>query len=93
MYSPVMLIKITDQNNISVYPNPVKRSTVLQINLQNLVVTKIEIVDMSGRLLYDKTEQLTGNINIPILGSWPTGQYLLRIRSDNKIMTEKISLQ
>ena len=93
MYSGVLVINNTGNNVFTVFPNPVKKAEMLQINLQSGIATKVEIMNVAGQLLYSKHGKLTGTISIPVPVEWSTGQYIIRVTSDNKAEVKKILLR
>jgi Secretion system C-terminal sorting domain len=93
MYSAILLVKIADVNKVTVYPNPVKKGATLQLSLQNITASKIEIINAVGQMLYRKTGKLTGSMSIPVSSSWACGQYLLRVISEKKVEIQKILVQ
>lgn len=68
------------QNNISIYPNPAK-DIVNILNNNNLNITKVEIIDLVGRVVLN-TEKYQ-NINISEL---PDGQYFVKIIGETTIV-------
>jgi Secretion system C-terminal sorting domain len=93
MYSGIVLVNMTVASKISVYPNPVKRNESLQVDIQNKTVSRMEIINTIGQVLYSQSGNITGTVNIPVSSSWATGQYLLRMISENKIELQKIVVQ
>ena len=70
---------LTD-NSISIYPNPAN-DVVKILNDNNLNITNIEIVDMTGRVVL--TTDKTGDINIAELSE---GQYFVKIYGESTIV-------
>ena len=93
MYSTIVSIKITGDNKITVYPNPVRGGEALQLNLQNITATKIEILNALGQSLYSKSGRLTGNVQVAVSTAWAAGQYVLRITSENIVVMKKILIR
>ena len=92
-YSKILLINIAGSNQVAIYPNPVKKGAMLQLDLQNTKATAIEISNEFGQVLYRKAGELTGNISIAVPAVWPAGQYLLTVISNDKFMTRKILVE
>jgi Secretion system C-terminal sorting domain len=92
MYSVIMLVKISGDKKITVYPNPVKRGEPLQISLQNITANKIEIINTAGQIVYSNSSKLTGSISIPLPGVLPAGQYILRVTSATEVKMQKIQI-
>ncbi len=76
-----------DVNSIAVYPNPA--SSTITISGNNLSLNNVEMTDMNGRVV--KTSNLNGvgesHIEISDLAS---GMYLLKINSNEGIVTRKL---
>jgi Secretion system C-terminal sorting domain len=62
----------------------------LQLNLQNNTVLKIEIMNATGQLLYTREGKITGTQRIHFPSSWAAGQYFLRVVSANNVEMKKI---
>jgi len=85
-------LTITDANtveniytqNLKIYPSPVKDE--LQIESGELTIKKIEIVDLSGKIIY-QFYNLRNQINVSAL---PQGIYFMKLETDKGIVTEKI---
>jgi hypothetical protein len=92
MYSAIMLVKISGDKKITIYPNPVKRGESLQVSLQNLTASKIEIINAVGNIVYSNALKLTGAINIPVSASLAPGQYMIRIISENNVEIKKVQI-
>lgn len=78
----------TNDNQIKVYPNPIKSGNMLTISF-NFKEAKVEIFSLLGRLVYsadvnnlDKKEVNTSSFN--------DGIYLLRIKTNDTTITKKI---
>jgi hypothetical protein len=73
------ITKQTDKESILVYPNPTKYYVTIEIS-NNLEISKIEIIDLYGRIL-----RTTDNINSTSVtlqrGDLQTGIYILRIHA------------
>ena len=67
-------------NGLSIYPNPAKEIINI-LNDNNLTVSSVEIIDLTGRVVLS-TEK-TDNINIAEL---PEGQYFVRINGETSIV-------
>jgi Secretion system C-terminal sorting domain len=93
MYSVILLVKISGNKNFTVYPNPAKRGEYLQVSLQNIAASKIEIINTAGQVVYSNSSKLTGNVSISLPGALPVGQYLLRVTSTTEVKMQKIQIQ
>jgi PKD repeat protein len=86
---------LADKLNLLVLPNPSNGSFSLNFNSQQSDITKIEIVDIAGRLLFSNSmESGSGKNAIPFaLNEWPDGTYLLRISNSSEISTTKLLIR
>ena len=84
-------ISSINNNSISVYPNPSSGSFYLNLKHNSSFGNTIEIINPLGKLIYVKNinELIEYNINLP---DQPAGIYLLRINTENGILTQKISI-
>jgi len=71
-------------SQISIYPNPVQNE--LFIDLNNLKVTKMSILDYSGRLVKSTTNNTTNHIDVSDLHQ---GIYILKVSTDYGISTRR----
>lgn len=72
-------------SSISIYPNPVNHHAQLDISIQDLGFYQLEIINISGQVLYSQrdffaSEKITINLN---LKTFPKGVYLLRLKNEN----------
>jgi hypothetical protein len=73
-------------NTFKVYPNPISN----ELNIDsNVVIEKIEIVDINGRILVSSNQNNTNSILVNTT-DLKNGIYLLKIASNNTIETRKI---
>jgi hypothetical protein len=81
--------KNVDELPISVYPNPVEDHLTIETQLKNDAT--IEIVDIFGRIVYTAKTSSANKINIQDakLQTLPTGNYLLKLISNNSVITVK----
>jgi hypothetical protein len=84
VYNSISGISNTNQStSIQLYPNPV--SNLLNIN-SNEKVTKIEIFSISGQII----TQLNGNSSSIDLSNLSGGNYLIKIHTQNGVLTKLI---
>ena len=89
-YSEIKNIKLYDQGlGISLYPNPAKNSSKLNLNLDNPGVVRISITNVLGKQVSHK--EYSGqkglnqyNINLSEVGA---GSYIIKVHANNKIQT------
>jgi len=71
-------------NQISIYPNPVKDE--LRIMNYELRIMNVEILDITGKIIYNSSFIFNNFINV---SSLPQGNYFLKIQTDKGIITKK----
>lgn len=84
----------TIENSIKVYPNPAKDRITLSLGNNELNIQKIELIDVSGRVMFQMAiSGRTGilNVNIP-RNKISKGIYLLRMQGD-KVVTQKVMIE
>jgi hypothetical protein len=89
-YSEIKNIKLYDKSlGISLYPNPAKNSSKLNLNLDNAGVVRISITNVLGKQVSHK--EYSGqkgfnqyNINLSKIGA---GSYMIRVQANDKIQT------
>ena len=76
-------------NSIAVYPNPSK--DIFKVRLGALVPQKIEILDLTGKVVFNQTNFDATTDEIPLnLINFSNGVYLLKITADNQSVIKKI---
>jgi hypothetical protein len=87
-YSKIIMIPVNDPNVISVTPNPA--SSYVNIT-SRLLIKRIQLFSTTGQLLRDIS---TANNNYKLMISdLQTGQYFLRLETDNQVFNQKIIKQ
>ena len=83
--------KYTDNNNISIFPNPA--ADLVYINLLNttdkLQYDELSINDITGSVLLSSTKKILTNTNAINISFFTPGVYFVKIRFKNKIETSK----
>ena len=75
-----------DQQGINVYPNPISNKLQFEVNSPNRF--RYEIFDYSGRVVYSGYGD--SGENVVDLNTLNSGLYILSIKTENSILTEKI---
>ncbi|HAN77600.1 MAG TPA: peptidase M1 [Bacteroidales bacterium] len=79
-----MAAEMINNSNIILFPNPAKSVLTLS-NLSNFNLSKLEITDLNGKIVYFKdTLGTVSEFNIEI-SSFAKGIYLLKIKTDEKL--------
>ena len=85
-----LTIEEEDLGTIAVFPNPTTSNFTVAIeNPENF--TEIEIINLNGEVIYS-TDNLSFNNEID-LSAYSAGIYVIRIHSEEKVITEKITKQ
>jgi hypothetical protein len=95
--SSIQKIKINGKglsiNNI--YPTPAKDNITFEINSSSGGLTVIEIVDFNGKIVLQNSFKATTGNNVKLLNTskLQAGMYLIRVKNDTDMITEKIIKQ
>ena len=81
--------KELENKEIKLYPNPNKGNFYLE-NTTNEEIQKIKITNINGQTVYEKTNFLSGGIEIP---NAKTGFYTVAITLKDKVIYEKIIVE
>jgi hypothetical protein len=82
---------LDQSESIQIYPNPVKELLTIS-PFGQLVLERITIYDMEGRMVYDKVVQDGGNIRIRTR-TWNEGLYVVKLKSTAGVSVRKIVVQ
>jgi hypothetical protein len=83
-----------NEDNISIYPNPVKNSLNILFSNVSSNVTIIELYDFSGKKLLKSSEELIDKKEVSInTSSFKKGIYHIRITYGNKSVSKKVVIQ
>jgi serine/threonine-protein kinase len=74
------------ENQITVYPNP--GTSIIHLELNNITISKINIIDMNGRHI--EANHILNHENMMYIGNLRNGIYTLQIFTDNGIIYKKI---
>ena len=87
---PLNIDNNTREKLIKIYPNPTR--FILNINIENadLINGKIEVYDLSGRLI--KTKRITKN-STELDMNVPTGIYIIKIQNNDFVTIKKVVKQ
>jgi hypothetical protein len=66
------------KHDFEIYPNPASESLTLSVNHAGFVTARLEVYDLTGRLLFAKNN-LVSNQAIPV-GEWSRGIYLFNVK-------------
>jgi Secretion system C-terminal sorting domain len=80
-------------NNI--YPTPTKDNLTIEINSSSTSITTIELVDLNGKIVLTNNFKATIGSNLKSLSTakLQAGMYIVRVKDDTDMITEKIIKQ
>ncbi len=85
---PVGLNKINGSEELTIYPNPSK--DIFNITISN--IKSVEVIDITGKVIYYSSYKNNVN-NVKInLSDKEVGVYLIKIKTDSKVITKKLLL-
>lgn len=73
------------KDNLQLYPNPTKNE--LFIDVKNLTNTKLDVLNINGKILFNQPLNVTNTIDTSNLSN---GMYLFKITSDEGSLTTKV---
>lgn len=81
--------------NLSVYPNPTRGEFNVQFSAEEMTNVRLELVDVSGRVLMDSRHQaLPGSNNIPVmLNDVSAGVYMLRCTVGEEVRVLRLMVE
>jgi transglutaminase/protease-like cytokinesis protein 3 len=89
-YTNSAIISDNIPTGVKLFPNPITNG-LLNIELTSVKESAIlKIIDLSGRVVYNKTLMTSNNIQKLNIKELNPGPYLVRVLLDNKIYTKKI---
>jgi hypothetical protein len=80
---------LRDKNSVSLYPLPVRE--VLNIRNFGREFTRLEVSDLTGKKVIEKTDKITSDYSVGI--DIPTGVYIVKLSNDNEIYTTRIMIE
>ncbi len=91
IYSPVVSLINSINNNVKVYPNPANTSVEVVAPVKNKENSRIILYEATGRQIISfKTDMENNHINT---SSLPAGIYILKIMNDNMTASQKIIIR
>ena len=80
-----------DNNNISIYPNPANNELFIAIKGNNNTNTFVNILNMTGQIIYSQTKSSNDNIGIDI-SAIPSGMYFIKVETEKGYYSKKLSI-
>ncbi len=76
--------------NTKLYPNPADQLIQLELDLEEVANMNIKITDAFGKVIEDRNFENIQNETLTFdTNQYPTGSYLIYLRSDNKVQSQK----
>jgi len=88
-YSEVFSIHISANTIFNVYPNPAQDILHVQLG-SNTTQSTVEITDLAGKLLFNKSFNTTGNVLEINVANFTAGTYIVRIITGDKTASQKV---
>lgn len=81
------------ENRLRVYPNPAEREFQVALNLPEKQLVRMQLVDMSGRVVFDEDFPNTVNQTYTLIAPSQSGFYLLRVTGKDVRLTNRIFIK
>jgi hypothetical protein len=78
-------------NSINIFPDPATNE--INISVEGIVVKEIMITDMQGREMQQSVPASTSKLITLSITDLPTGIYLMRLQTDDGIITRKFVVE
>lgn len=90
----VSVNEISNKTKLNIYPNPSNGEFTIELNTNQLSNIEIEVRNLVGQIIYKRTtENLKGKNKIQINEDLESGVYLISVNINDKIITEKITIE
>ncbi len=86
-------INVSKSNNLEVYPNPIGKSEVLTINLDNRLGSEVELIDLTGKIIYSNPNYTKNQLYLGEIENLSTGTYILRVVNEKNAKVTKLVVQ
>ncbi|QNH63610.1 T9SS type A sorting domain-containing protein [Hymenobacter sediminicola] len=88
VYSPAVIVKNAGLTEASFYPNPTSgKLTILLPQAANAAALRVQILDLTGRLVREETLPVTGELDLSALQA---GTYMVTVGSGDQKVTRKV---
>ena len=85
-------INLERDKNVRIYPNPAKKTLTIESFNELENNTKIELVDITGRVILSKVYDSINKISLDV-NHFESGNYLIKITSRNNNITKKVTIE
>jgi hypothetical protein len=83
-----------DKASVTLFPNPAKNKAQLEVHGFEPGLVKLQIIDMSGKLVRDDERLLvSGNENIVMMFALQPGVYFVLIKQRDRLVKKKLIVQ
>ena len=89
-------LRLHENEEINIYPNPAEDivNVVFSQDARDLGATgnqlTLEVFNLLGQGVHISTSEVGGSTHAIDVKNWPAGQYILQIKSGEKVWTEKL---
>jgi hypothetical protein len=92
--APVSVNDIQPFAKPSIFPNPASDQINILFNATISSPAELNIMDMSGRVVYKTTKKVNNGLNVWTLNtaSFPAGHYVIRLGNDEAVVQQKMTL-
>lgn len=78
-------------NRVTLQPNPTSGQTLLKLELREVSDVNVQVFSTNGQMVFQTQERGGSVFNIPLdLSNHPAGLYIVRLRVNNEIRSEKL---
>ena len=94
-YSNVKKVDFKQESSISLSPNPANTKATLKIESAITCVGRVNILDYTGRSVYDANVKLTkgtNEIDLPLVKKLSSGMYKVRVKIDDEVFVTTLAV-
>ena len=89
---PISTLEEEINNNINIYPNPIKNNNLIIQTNESIFVKHVSIYDLSGKQVFAQNiNSLENNLNLT-LPNLPNGMYIVQIDTEKGLVNKKINV-
>ena len=89
-YSKIVSVKLPTDNKFTISPNPAKDNIMLQFSKTITGKSTVEITDASGKIMFQKTVEVSGSNMSVSTATLPSGTYTVRLMNNGEEYLQKV---
>ena len=89
-YSKIVSVKLPSDNKFTISPNPAKDNILLQFSKTITGKSTVEITDVSGKVMLQKTVEASGGSMSVSTSTLPSGTYTVRLMNNGEEYLQKV---